>query len=170
MALGDRDMERAAIRALDLEGNECVLEIGVGPGVGVRRLRRRLPWGYVCGVDASQVMLRQAVLRNRRAFRRGLVDLKPGDASHIPWPDGRFDVVVSINNVMLWDPLGEGMAEARRVLKPDGHIWIAVHAWDGDALRDDVVAAAWDAGFPVVRTKVLRTTSGHALLFTARAA
>ena len=53
-------MKRDAIRALELDGNERVLEIGVGAGTGIRRLLRRLPWGYVSGVDSDATRVRRA--------------------------------------------------------------------------------------------------------------
>jgi hypothetical protein len=56
MAVGNADMERKAIGALGLSGDESVLEIGFGPGVGVRMLTKRLLRGFVAGVDPSEVM------------------------------------------------------------------------------------------------------------------
>jgi arsenite methyltransferase len=172
MAAVNADMERAAIRNLHLEGNERVLEIGFGPGVGVRHAIRRLPWGFVAGVDPSAVMVRQASRRVRRYMRSGLVDLRLGDASELPWPDGRFDAVVSVNNVMLWEPLDDALAEVRRVLKPDGRMSIAVHEWaaqEGRDLAADVEAALWLGGFTGVTCRRRMALSGHALYLKARA-
>lgn len=169
MAFGNADMERAAIKALRLEGDERVLEIGYGPGVGVRYLMRKLRWGYAAGVDPSEVMRRQALRRNRRTVRSGLVDLRIGDASHLPWPDGRFDAAVSVNNVMLWDPLEASAAEIHRVLKDDAKLSIAVHAWAVEpGFERRIATVLRDAGFGCVKTRLGRSRSGGAYFVTAR--
>ena len=120
MAVVNADMERAAVSALDLEGDERVLEVGFGPGVGIRLLSGRLPRGAVEGIDPSGVMLTQAVRRNRKAVAQGRVELRLGTSAHLPWPDGRFDAVVSVNNVQEWPSLGSDLAEVRRVLEEHG--------------------------------------------------
>jgi ubiquinone/menaquinone biosynthesis C-methylase UbiE len=176
MGVANADMERAAIRNLELEGSERVLEIGFGPGVGIRYLVRRLPWGYVAGVDPSEVMLKQATKRIRRFMRLGSIDLRLGDASHLPWPDGRFDAALSVNNVMLWDPLDACMAELRRVVKADGRVSLAVHGWankptTGECrdLHAEVTEALWLNGFTAVTCRAARSMSRRALYFKARA-
>src|SRR5947209_6334826 len=74
MAVGNADMERKAIDALGLSGGESVLEIGFGPGIGVRMLTKRVPCGSVAGADPSEVMIGQATRRNRGAVERGHAD------------------------------------------------------------------------------------------------
>jgi ubiquinone/menaquinone biosynthesis C-methylase UbiE len=136
MAAGNADMEHHAVAALDLRGDEAVLEIGFGPGVGVRRLERRLPGGYVAGVDPSEVMLAQARRRNRRAIAAGRVDLRLGTASALPWPTDRFDGVVSVNNIQEWPSVKDDLGEIRRILKRHGRLSIAVHAWVDKRAKD----------------------------------
>lgn len=176
MAVVNADMERAAIRNLELEGDERVLEIGFGPGVGIRHLVRYLPWGYVAGVDPSEVMVKQATRRIRRFLRLGAIDLRLGDASHLPWPDGRFDAALSVNNVTLWDPLDACVAELRRVVKTDGTVSIAVHGWanklpSGERrdLPAEITEALWLNDFTAVTWHAARNMSGRALYFKARA-
>jgi len=53
MRHGNTDMEQAAVDALTLHGSERVLEIGPGPGVGLRLLADRLPGGHATGLDPS---------------------------------------------------------------------------------------------------------------------
>src|SRR5829696_7090610 len=67
--------------AVSLRGvrpNDRVLEVGCGPGLAVRELSRIANAGYVCGLDHSEVMLRQARRRNADGVRRGNVELRLG--------------------------------------------------------------------------------------------
>ena len=178
MAVVNADMERAAVSALDLEGDERVLEVGFGPGVGIRLLSGRLPRGAVEGIDPSGVMLTQAVRRNRKAVAQGRVELRLGTSAHLPWPDGRFDAVVSVNNVQEWPSLGSDLAEVRRVLEEHGQLSLAVHEWVAKHARDrgdedrpyaeHLVTALERAGFRGVEGTRRRARSGRALYFTAR--
>jgi SAM-dependent methyltransferase len=50
-------------------------------------------------------------------------------AEAIPWPDGRFDGVLAVNSIQLWSPLGNGIAEVARVLRPGGVFVALTHVW-----------------------------------------
>lgn len=178
MAFGNADMERKAVKSLGLSGNESVLEIGFGPGVGIRQLTRRLTQGSVAGIEPSDVMIEQATRRNSRTIRDGSVDLRRGTASSLPWEAGRFDAVVSVNNVQEWPSIQGDLQEVRRVLKPGGRLVIAVHAWVDKYAKDrGVPEQPWEshiayaldaAGFSDVHFTKSRAISGRALYFTAR--
>jgi len=123
-----------AIRSLELQGNERVLVVGFRSRE-IRRLMRRLPWGYIGGVDRSAAAVRYAKRRNRRWVRGGLADLRVAGAS-LPWADARFDACVVRDTTSL------DLAEVRRVLKADGQLVIATA----------VPRALWRKGFGSVRT------------------
>ena len=126
MVLFNDAIEARAIGLLDLKGDERVLEIGFGPGVGIKKLTERLPRGSVAGIDPSQTMIDMASSRNRRAIAEGKVDLRQGKVSSLPWPDASFDGVLSTNNVQLWETLASDVKEIARVLAPNGRLAIAV--------------------------------------------
>jgi SAM-dependent methyltransferase len=179
MALLNADMERVVVSAPPLDERASVLEIGFGPGIGIRLLARRLPGGFVAGIDPSDVMLRQATARNRDGVRSGRVDLRLGTSSHLPWEAARFDAVCTVNNVHFWPSLADDLREVRRVLRPSGFLSIGVHAWaDAHALdrgdrgrpwRDHIVASLDRARYEVLRSSESRARSGRALYFLARA-
>jgi len=179
MAIFNADMERAAIEQLQLCGQEHVLEIGFGPGVGVRLLTQRLPAGFVAGVDPSEVMVDQAKRRCADARMLARVDLRVGTASALPWDDGRFDAVCSVNNIPFWDQLERDLIEVRRVMRHGGRLAIAMHEWIArEAIRDGVAAGcSLGAGLPSILESVgfsdvmawkRRAYSGSALYYAAR--
>lgn len=146
MALKNKERSWWVLPLLDIHQNDHVLEIGFGSGVDVRRVSEMAIDGFVAGVDHSPVMVDHAKRRNAAAIEKGLVELKLGSASRLPYPDESFEKVFSINVAQFWmDPL-EAMREMRRVLRPGGLIAVAVQPrWKGAterAARETVRALA----------------------------
>jgi ubiquinone/menaquinone biosynthesis C-methylase UbiE len=129
MARLNRDMERAAIEALEPGPATNVLSIGFGPGVGLAELLRRLPHGRAAGLDPSPTMVAQARQRNRSALESDRLVLAEAAAEAIPWPDRSFDGVLAVNSIQLWSPLANGIAEVARVLRPGGVFVALTHVW-----------------------------------------
>jgi len=125
MALDKAD-DRWVVDLLDLQPNDRILEIGFGPGVAIGMLAERVTSGLVAGVDPSEEMLRQATRRNFAAVRAGRVELRLGEASHLPYPDGHFTKACSLHTLYFWPSIEEGLREVYRVLAQDGRLVLAV--------------------------------------------
>lgn len=69
---------------LDVQPADRVLEIGSGPGLAIQELSHIAREGYVCGIDHSEVMVRQARKRNADGIRRGVVDLRLASVDALP--------------------------------------------------------------------------------------
>jgi SAM-dependent methyltransferase len=96
----------------------ATLELGCGEGRVVRDLAGR---GHrVVGVDVSATLLRHA----READERG-VYLR-ADAARLPFGDETFDLIVAYNSLMDVDDMPRTVAEAARVLAPDGRLVASV--------------------------------------------
>jgi len=112
------------VNLLNVQPTDHILEIGFGPGFAVEQVARRA--SRVCGVDFSPTMVAAASARNAAAIRAGKVDLRQGDAAHIPFEDATFDKAYSIHCVYFWpDPL-MALREIHRVLKPGGLLILTV--------------------------------------------
>jgi arsenite methyltransferase len=88
--------QRRVVReVLELRAGERVLDVGVGPGFLAAEMAAEVgPAGKVCGIDPSASML---AIAQTRATQPGSapVELKPGDANHLPYPDASFDVATA---------------------------------------------------------------------------
>ena len=73
----------------------------------------------VTAYDLSAEMLAAVTAE---AGRRGLdrIETRQGAAETLPFPDARFDAVLTRYSAHHWHDVPAGLAETRRVLKPDG--------------------------------------------------
>jgi ubiquinone/menaquinone biosynthesis C-methylase UbiE len=126
MALRNKKRSWWVLPLLEIGEQDRVLEIGFGSGVDVGRVSEIAARGFVAGIDHSEVMLEQARRRNRAAIRAGRVELQLASASRLPYPEGAFDRVFSINVAQFWGEPAEPIREMRRVLRPGGLVAIAV--------------------------------------------
>ncbi len=121
-----------------------VLEVAIGTG-------RNLPC-YPADVTITGIELSPAMLdiARQRAMSLGCdVDLREGDAEHLPFGDASFDTVVcALSLCTIPDPVA-AVAEMRRVLGPDGRLLLLDHI---GSTWPPVYAAQWLAERVTIRT------------------
>jgi SAM-dependent methyltransferase len=94
-----------------------VLEVGPGPGVTTERLRARVSRLTALELDPA---LTEAL---RRRIREPNVDVVQGDATAMPFPEGRFTAAVSftmLHHIPSPDQQDRLLREVHRVLRPGG--------------------------------------------------
>lgn len=126
MRLINRQPNSLAIQALDVRGAHDVLELGFGPGEGIRTLARLSPSGRIYGVDQSSTMLAQASARNRAAIQGGRIRLSLGRFDETGLPDRSVDRILAVNVAYFWSDGPAVLAELDRVLRPGGRISVYV--------------------------------------------
>ncbi len=119
-----------------LPPSRCAVEIGVGSGILLQELARRLP--MVIGVDHSATMLEAAQSTTRGRGKKG-VDFRLGDMSHLPLRDNEVDLVI-VDMVLHHAPSPvRVLAEIRRVLQPGGTLLLAdLSAHEQEWMRSDL--------------------------------
>ncbi|HEX5078787.1 MAG TPA: methyltransferase domain-containing protein [Geminicoccaceae bacterium] len=110
-------------QAAGIAPGHAVLDVACGTGVLAREAAKRVqPGGEVIGLDRNEGML--AVARREAPA----IAWRLGQAEALPFPDGRFDAVVSQFGLMFFEDRGLALTEMWRVLKPAGRLAVAV--WD----------------------------------------
>jgi SAM-dependent methyltransferase len=150
------------VSLLDVQPDDRVLEIGFGPGLAILELSRIAHEGYVCGIDHSDLMVRQARKRNAAGVRRGVVDLRLGSVDALPAFGAPFDKILAVNAHLFWGEPDGRLEQLRRLLRPAGLIALA-HQPRGPGASDakaaesgrEIPGALDRAGFSEVRVETL---------------
>ena len=116
-----RRLELGALKPRDDGHPVRVLEVGVGAGANLPRIRGALPPGLpveVWGLDLSTGMLAQCERRLRKG--RGVKDtrLMVADAHALPFKDGLFDRVFHVGGIGSYRQPAVALREMARVARP----------------------------------------------------
>jgi ubiquinone/menaquinone biosynthesis C-methylase UbiE len=106
--------------------------LDVGCGTAVMGLLFAEMGHYVIGVDLSEAMMTKA--REKADAQNLQIELKTGDAEHLPFNDGSFDVVVNRHLVWTLPHPENALKEWHRVLAKGGVVLIIEGIWTGKSL------------------------------------
>ena len=123
--------QQHAIRSLDIQPGQRVLDVGVGTGFSLPLYPRH---AQVIGVDLSSKMLREAQKKVRDEHLRH-VTLLEMNAEDLAFPDNTFDVVIAAFVISVVPNPVRLVAEMKRVSKPQGQLVIINHFQSDNRLR-----------------------------------
>ena len=98
-----------------------ILDIGTGPGWLLVKLHHESPGLQLTGLDASPSMVNRARKNIAKAGLSEVIEIREGSASHMPFSDNSFDMVVSTGSIHHWKNPTVGLNEVYRVLKLGGY-------------------------------------------------
>ncbi|MCW5738391.1 MAG: methyltransferase domain-containing protein [Enhydrobacter sp.] len=113
--------------ALDVRAGQKVLDVAAGNGNASLAAARR--GGDVVSTDYVPALLERG--RERAAAEGLAIGFQQADAEALPFPDRRFDVVVSTFGVMFTPDHERAASELLRVCRPGGKIGLANWTPDG---------------------------------------
>ncbi len=148
----EKRLRELAIRRLEIQPGEKILEIGIGTGQGLRKLAERIgSSGRAAGIDISDGMLSVAQKDLKKAGLTGWTTLACSDAVALPFPSGAFDVVFMSFTLELFDTpeIPRVLAECGRVLKPRGRLGAVSMALSGHPNWMARLYGAMHDAFPV---------------------
>jgi trans-aconitate methyltransferase len=134
-----RAMAAEVLAALELRGDERVLDVGCGDGRITAEVAARLPRGSAVGVDASPAMVAFAAARPEAA--RPNLRFLEADARRLPFADA-FDLALSFN-ALHWVPEpADALLAIRRALRPNGRAALRLVPVSARESLEDVAESA----------------------------
>ena len=127
LSLGnDQRWRRRTVRALGLDdvAGPRVLDLATGTADLALLIARQHPSARVIGVDPAERMLDEGRKKVARAGLEDRIELVPGDAQDLPFPDHHFDAVTIAFGIRNVPDRKRGLEEMRRVTRPGGRIGI----------------------------------------------
>lgn len=105
------------ISQIEIAKQAVVLDIGCGGGKALGRLSKKAKDGRLYGLDYSETSVEMAKRENRADVEMGKMEIVYGSVSALPFPDGMFDIVTSVESYYFWPDLSHDFREVRRVMK-----------------------------------------------------
>jgi SAM-dependent methyltransferase len=107
-------------KELDLQPDDDLLEVGCGSARLIQDHASHVR--HVAGLDASEIQVGMARRRLADRIAAGTAEVVLGDAMALPWEDGRFSVVGSLNCLKFVPDPQKALQEMNRVLRAGGRV------------------------------------------------
>ncbi len=119
-----RSFSQAMSEVLELQPADDLLDVGCGSaGLLVDHAAHVR---YVAGIDASELQVSMARERLADRIGSGTAEIVLADAGALPWDEGRFSVVTSVNVLKFVPDPGQALREMYRVLRPGGRMAVTM--------------------------------------------
>lgn len=158
-------MNSLTLGALALGPGDRLLEVGFGSGYLLERVLGNRLCDFAAGVDVSREMVEHASRRLRPYITTGRARIRHGDIEAIPFSDGEFTRLCSVNTLYFWKDPRRALAECRRVLTTGGRLALCFNAKD-DMLRWPGHVHGFTL-YELAEVEAMLATSGFSAMATA---
>jgi ubiquinone/menaquinone biosynthesis methyltransferase len=117
------DLDRSAA-ALNLKGDERVLDLCCGTGKSSAAVLQFIKTGNIIGVDNSEGMLEVANQKFQKEIKEGKISFVLQDAMQLDFPGNSFDIVFMAYGLRNMPDYEKSLQIIRKVLKPGGKVCI----------------------------------------------
>jgi len=133
MALKNERQNKAALDLLAPRLGDSVIDLGCGPGMGVRGALKRVGReGFAAGIDQSATATHYAAHAVHGACLEGRAVIMRAEVADLPFRDCMFDRAFAVNSFQFWPDPARALREVARVLAPGGRLVITQRASDLD--------------------------------------
>lgn len=121
-------MTLAAIKALDIQNDEAVLEIGHGNCQHLPHILEQAKNLRFTGLEIAPTMQQEALRMNQAYLnnaKQHSVEFQLYDGIQLPFADDSFARIMTVNTIYFWQDHAAFLAEIFRVVKTGGRLVIA---------------------------------------------
>lgn len=119
---GNAPLIKVAVSAAGLHSDSRYLDAGFGGGLSIRLALRSVSNTPLYGIDFSPDVVREGHRSFKTQVAHGEVALLKADVAELPFRDGMFDAVTTINTVYFWPEPAAAFRELARVTAPGGRL------------------------------------------------
>ena len=125
---------------IDLRAGDTVLDIGCGGGNTLARMAQRVTEGHLVGIDYAETSVEASCAFNAGLIEAGRMEILHGSVEHLPFADGQFDAVVTVESFYFWPSPEESLKEAARVIRRGGTFLLLAEIYGRDDLPEGIRA------------------------------
>lgn len=125
-----------ALGMMDLAEAGSILDIGCGSGLTLSRMAEAAPEADLAGIDYSGVSVELARETNRPYINSGRMDVTEASVSDMPFEDGSFDRIITVESFYFWPEPVEDLKEVRRVLREGGRFFLVMDIYENGKLSE----------------------------------
>ena len=125
---------------IDFAPHDTVLDIGCGGGNTLARMAERVTEGHLVGIDYAETSVEASRAFNARLIEAGRMEILHGSVEHLPFADGHFDAVVTVESFYFWPSPEESLKEVARVIRRGGTFLLLAEIYGRDDLPEGIRA------------------------------
>ena len=118
----DQSWRRKVIRLVGREPVQHLLDVATGTADLAILAAKKVP--RVVGVDISEGMLAHGRVKVKERGMEDRITLQRADSAALPFAKDTFDAITVAFGVRNFEQLEKGLSEMRRVLKPNGRLFV----------------------------------------------
>ncbi|MCR5785168.1 MAG: class I SAM-dependent methyltransferase [Eubacterium sp.] len=119
-----------------LEDAKKILDVGCGSGMALKNTMDKYEKLSAFGIDYSEVSVALSEKNNDEYIKEGRAEIIRASVDDLPFKDGEFDVVFTVESFYFWPDHNAGLCEIKRVLKDGGRFFLIADIYDTDELDD----------------------------------
>lgn len=128
-----------ALDFLNFQEEDQVLDIGCGGGATLKRMSERIGKGHLTGVDYSEVSVKLSQEMNAADIRNGKMEILEASVEKLPFEDGKFDKIITVESFYFWPNPEENLKEVLRILKKGGVFLLVADIYQKDGLGKETL-------------------------------
>lgn len=123
---------------IDFAPHDTVLDIGCGGGNTLARMAERVTEGHLVGIDYAETSVEASRTFNAGLIEAGRMEILHGSVEHLPFADGHFDAVVTVESFYFWPSPEESLKEVARVIRRGGTFLLLAEIYGRDDLPEGI--------------------------------
>ena len=126
------------LACIELHAGDTVLDIGCGGGNTLARMAERVTEGHLVGIDYAETSVEASRAFNAALIAAGRMEILHGSVESLPFEDGHFDAVVTVESFYFWPNPEECLKEVARVVKKGGTFLLLAEIYERNDLPESI--------------------------------